>query len=261
VSVRYAYLVVEGPQDVEVVARLLKPHGFARIQQVDALDGYWRPLVPLTFPHKGELNRPVPVPVFFASEAVELSVAVQSAGSDSQIVPRVEETLAVLIPASLDALGAILDADSKKPPQERFKAVQASLAKLGLAFPEQPGLVSIAAQRRGIFVLPDNQTAGTLEDLLLECADVHYAGLLREARAFVARIQPDDAAFTREDMRELRKPAGIQKATVASVVSVLKPGRNLQVSLQDNRWLEGAALDLPRVARVQQFLRELLSLS
>lgn len=256
---RYAYLVVEGPQDVEVVARLLKPHGFARVRKFDALDGYWHELVPRTFPHRGELNRPVPVPVFFAS--AEVSVAVQSAGSDSQIVPRIEETLAVRFPASLDALGAILDADSKKTPQERFRAVHASLAKLGLPFPEQPGEVSIVAQRRGIFVLPDNQTAGTLEDLLLECANVHYAGLVQEARAFVTRIQPDDDAFTREDMEELRKPAGVQKATVASVVSVLKPGRNLQVSLQDNRWLEGASLDLPRVARVQQFLRELLALS
>lgn len=258
---RYAYLVVEGPQDVEVVARLLKPYGFERVRQFDALDGYWHALVPRTFPHKGELNQPVPVPVFFASEETEVSVAVQSAGSDSRIVPRIEETLVVRFPAPLNALGAILDADSKKTPQERFKAVQDSLVKLGLAFPEQPGQVSIASPRCGIFVLPDNQTAGTLEDLLLECADVHYAGLVREARAFVARIQPDDAAFTREDMKELRKPAGVQKATVASVVSVLKPGRTLQVSLQDNRWLEGAALDLPRVARAQQFLRELLSLS
>jgi Protein of unknown function (DUF3226) len=259
VSVRYAYLVVEGPQDVEVVARLLKPHGFSRIRKFDELDAYWHQLVPRTFPHKGELNRPVPVPVFFTSAAV--SVAVQSAGSDSQIVPRVEETLSVRFPAPLDALGAILDADSKKAPQERFKAVQNSLAKLGLTFPEQPGQVSTTSPRCGIFVLPDNQTAGTLEDLLLECANVHYAGLVQEARTFVARIRPDDPAFTREDMEELRKPAGLQKATVASVVSVLKPGRNLQVSLQDNRWLEGAALNLARIARVQQFLQELLSLS
>lgn len=256
---RYAYLVVEGPQDVEFVARLLKPHGFEHIQREEQLDAYWHSLIPRTYPHKGELNRPVPMPKFFASAAA--SVAVHSAGSDSQIVPTIQETLAMRFPAPLSALGAILDADSKKTPLERFKEVQSKLAKLGLAFPEQPGLVSTASPRSGLFVLPDNQSAGTLEDLLLECANVHYAGLLQEARTFVARIQPDDPVFTREDMKELRKPAGIQKATVASVVSVLKPGRNLQVSLQDNRWLEGDALKLPRVARVQQFLQELLSLS
>lgn len=36
----YAYLVVEGPHDVEVVGKVLKSNGFKRVQQLSKLDEY-----------------------------------------------------------------------------------------------------------------------------------------------------------------------------------------------------------------------------
>lgn len=262
---RFAYLAVEGPQDVAFIARLLKPHQFTRVTKLDQLDPYWAALVPRTFPNKqGDLNQPVAMPQFF--KAGDMSVAVQATGGDSKIVPLIMGTLAVLPPAPLEAVGAILDADSSQTPLKRFLEVRKELLQLEdptgvkLTVPPQPGLVSAASPRCGVFVLPDNQTEGTLEDILLECAGTQYPTLLQGAKFFVDAIQLDDPAFVPEDMREFKKPAGRKKATVASICGVLKPGRALQVSLQDNRWLEGPVLALTRVVAVSQFLKNLLAL-
>ena len=61
-----------------------------------------------------------------------------------------------------------------------------------------------------------------------------------------------------EDLDDLRKPAGRHKAIVGSMASILRPGKAVQVSLQDNRWLRDAALAIPRVKAVQDFLVSLL---
>jgi hypothetical protein len=51
------------------------------------------------------------------------------------------------------------------------------------------------------------------------------------------------------------KPAGRKKAIVGAVANVLRPGKSVQVSLQDNRWLrDPRALALPQVARFQAFV-------
>jgi hypothetical protein len=173
-----------------------------------------------------------------------------------------EETLQASLPAPPDAVGVLLDADSSMLPATRFEAVREALrAKVKLSLPEQPGQVSAASPRCGIFVLPDNLKPGTLEALLLECADLQYPELLADARALVARVQASGVqGLTPEDLKDFNKPAGPHKAVVACMASILKPGKAIQTSIQDNRWLEGPALDLPRIAAVGRFLKELLLL-
>ncbi|WNG52068.1 hypothetical protein F0U60_54155 [Archangium minus] len=256
---RYAYLVVEGPHDVEFVGRLLKPHRFKRENNESRLDPYWRPLVPTKFPYGGDLSRRVPVPTFFVSDTV--SVAVHASGGDSEIANRVEETLQAALVAPPDAVGVLLDADRDKPPVERFGEVRQALqAKVNLVVPEQPGQVSTASPRCGIFVLPDNVNPGTLESLLLECADIPYPALLSDVRALVSRVQTGAYSLTPDDLKDFNKPAGAHKAMVACMAGILRPGKAIQVSIQDNRWLEGAALELPRIAALREFLRVLLML-
>lgn len=259
-SVRYVYLVVEGPHDVELVGRLLKPHGFERVKRFEKLAAYWDRLVPKSFPHRGDLLRRVPVPMFF--DSAEVSLAVHAAGGDSQLQEAVGDTLQGALPAPPDAVGIILDADSKLTPVERFNKLQTELSQLalGLNLPAQSGAVSTGSPRCGIFVLPDNLNPGTLEDVLLECAELNYPGLLTAAQALVAQVQSNASSLTKEDMEEFLKPAGRKKATVASIVGVLKPGKAVQMSIQDNRWLEAQALSLPRILTLRQFLKDLLAL-
>jgi hypothetical protein len=113
--------------------------------------------------------------------------------------------------------------------------------------------------RLGAFVLPDNQSAGTLEDLLLECAQSSYPGLLSSARNHVTAALADET-LTKDDAEDFLKPSGQNKAVVASIGGILRPGKAIQTSIQDNRWLDGAALQLPRIKAVQDFLAAIFEL-
>lgn len=256
---KYGYLVVEGPHDVEFVARILKPHGLDRIKHKSDLDPFWYNVVPKGFPPDGEdLLKRVPVPIFFQSNTH--SVAIRSARGDTRLVPAMQESLAVLDSGKLVGVGFILDADKRVTPADRFLSIKTEIANLGalLDLPDNPGQVRQGSPKSGVFILPDNQSQGTLEDVLLECAETAYPSLLARANTFVQGV--DANGLTTDDKTEFEKPAGRNKAIVSSISSILKPGKAIQVSIQDNRWLKDDALNLSRVRAVQTFLAELLEI-
>ncbi|HWO24269.1 MAG TPA: DUF3226 domain-containing protein [Kofleriaceae bacterium] len=250
-----AYIAVEGPHDVAFVAELLRPLGLSRVKVKDALDPYWERLVPKSFPHNNDLLARVPVPLFL--QGADRSVAVHGVSGVNELVRRTEESLAV-VNGERPAVAAILDADSKESAADRFAALAKDLRKLGLSIPDQPGVISAEIPRCGVFVLPDNASPGTLEVLLEECARERYPQLAELATSYIDRV--DVTKLTGDDLKDFRKPAGRQKAIVSSIASVLRPAKALQVSLQDNEWLRGPALDLPRVTAVRHFLADLLAL-
>lgn len=254
----YAYIVVEGPHDVEFVYRLLSTWGLKRIARFTDLEPYWQRLVPRTFPHDDELQKRVPSPLFVRSPSH--SIAIHDAGGDTRIVPVVEESLAVLLDRTLDSVGVVLDGDYERSVESRFEVVRSGLTALNLSEPNSPGEISAGPPATGVFILPDNSAAGTLEDLLIDCAELEYPRLLKGATEFVQSVNENDPTLRADNNVEFFRPAGKRKAQVACVASILKPGRAVQVSIQDNRWLRGEALNLPRIAAVRQFLQNLLQL-
>jgi hypothetical protein len=251
---RRAYVAVEGPHDAAVVAALLRPAGFHRVQKAGYLDPFWQRLVPKTFPHRDDLLARVPVPLFLTGP--ECSVAVHSASGDGGLYHNIEETLA-LVDREQISVGAILDADSQKPAVDRFTELAKQLRSLNLPVPTAAGDVAADPRRCGIFVLPDNTSSGTLETILVGCAQSVYPELLASAQAFVDTIDP--SRYSPDEMKDFTKPAGKSKAIVASVASILRPGKAIQVSLQDNRWMRDQALALPSVIAVQTFLAKLVA--
>lgn len=254
---KYGYLVVEGPHDVEFVRGLLRPFGFHRVRLLKDLDPFWRPLVPTAFPHKDDLLKRVPVPLFLRSETH--SIALHSAIGDSQLVDTIEESMALPKIGNAGAIGLILDSDKKVSAADRFANIRSLLQEKKFTLPGMPGEVSPGPPRLGAFVLPDNQSPGTLEDLLLECAKRVYPNLLVNARQHVDAAG-SDMMLDDEDLKDFKKPAGKNKAIVGSIASILKPGKAIQVSIQDNRWLRDDALKLPKVKAVQTFLADLFEL-
>jgi hypothetical protein len=252
---RYVYLATEGPHDVELIGRLLKPRVFKRIQKAAELDPFWKRLVPSTFPHDGDLLRRVPVPLFLASQ--DCSVAIYAAGGLSKLASAVRAAIANLSEEFLSGIGILLDSDEDGAPLDRHLKLCADLAGT-ITLPMTPGLVSRSAPRAGVFILPDNAALGTLEDLLLECAGHAYPSLLQRAASMVSSIEGNSPELRKEDLQDLQKPSGRKKATVAAMSAVLKPGKAVQVSIQDNRWLEGSTLALPRITALRAFLDELL---
>lgn len=260
----HGYLVAEGPHDVEFIGAMLKPHGIRRIQLEKVLDPLWAPLIPRTFPPSdGDLLRRIDMPAFFASPTH--SVAIHSAIGDTKLVRTLTQTFTAFpdLTARLSSTAIILDADNdrRKPLGDRFAAIRTGMRTLGLAIPDGPGQVHVGSPRSGIFIFPDNTSPGTLEDLLLDAAKQIYPALYASSVRHVTTMLADRGWALGDDLEEINKPAGVNKATVASLGSILKPGKAIQTSIQDNRWLAPDALALPRIRGFAGFLAALLDLS
>lgn len=257
---KFGFLVVEGPHDAEFAYRLLSPCGLKRVTNESGVPGFLQPLIPREYPPNGDLQKRMSTPLFLSSESHAL--AIYRAEGDARLVEAVQENLAVLDVDQLTGMGIMLDADLDKSvtSEARYKALQAKMADLGHPLPSRPGDVEVGPPHKGAFVLPDNAASGTLEDLLLECAAQQYPVLLESARTHIIAAT-EDKSLTAEDLKDFQKPSGQNKAVVGSIAAILRPGKAIQVSIQDNRWLRGAALTLPRIKAVQDFLKSLFELS
>lgn len=250
---KLGYLVVEGPHDVEFACRLIKSKvQVERMRLLNDLDPTLQELVPDKFPHGGDLQKRVPVPIFLQND--NFAIAVHAAGGDSRIADCLLGTFDVLDANDFAGVGVILDSDSTKSPGERHTAFLALAKDAPISFAPTPGLVHLGPPRTGVFVLPDNASQGTLEDLLLECGDVVYPKQIEAAKAFLGLALPDCA---KNEFRDLHLPAGQNKAIIGAVTSLLRPGKSVQVSIQDNKWFSEPGLQLPRLNQVAVFLDEL----
>ena len=124
--------------------------------------------------------------------------------------------------------------------------------------PYEAGKVLKGPPNSGIFVFPDNSSEGTLEKVLLNCAKRVYPNLLAGAETLVAELNLD--RLSKEDKRDLIKASGKDKVTVGCVGNVLRPGKAIQVSIQDNKWVSRRTLNLPEVVTFNDFLKGLFNL-
>ena len=254
---KYGYLVVEGPHDIEFACRLLRPFGLERVKDFSDLDSYFKPLVPRSFPPDGDLLKRVNVPLFVQSDTH--AVAIHSARGDTRLAETVEENAIGIEYSDLTGIGIILDTDQEVPAADRYGAIKEEMSDRGYELPDSPGTLSAGSPKLGAFVLPDNSSEGNLEDILIECAAAAFPNLLASARAHVENARNDNS-FTDERRENLNKTPKFNKAIVGSIATTLRPGRAVQVSIQDNIWLKGENLTLPKVKAVQGFLVDLLEL-
>ena len=253
---KLGYLVVEGPHDVELACRLLTASAdFTRVREYTALEDSFQKLVPTAFPHRGDLLKRVPVPVFLQGESH--GIAVQCAEGDSNLASCMLGTLDVLAPSSFHAIGALLDADTSASPLERHERLVSEMREVDLKWPSAPGSIHDGAPSTGVYVLPDNVTSGTLEDLLIECGDLVYPNQMKAAREFLEAALPH---CPKKDFKPLHKGVGRKKALVGAVATLLRPGKAIQMSIQDNEWLGAEARKIDRVSRLRTFLARLFGL-
>ena len=268
---RYSFIVAEGVHDIEFLAQILKSYSLKRITKSTDRDPYWKDIVPKTVPINDDLKQlndnlkqRVQVPTFFQNN--ELSVALHNAGGESQLVKIVSQNLSILpVTPAISGIGVILDADTKDSPDTRFESRldelrkelnKSELTQLQSSLPSSPGVVTKGSVRCGIFVIPDNSSQGTLEDILIECAEKNYADLLKQSRDYIDNI--NESLLTKEDLKEFHQSAGKNKALLSSITSILKPTKSLAVSLQDNRWIDKETLKLDRIALIRDFVGEII---
>jgi hypothetical protein len=258
---KYGYLVVEGPHDVQFAYRLLSPFGMKRVQHQKDLDEFFYPLIPRNYPPDGDLQKRMSTPLFLQNETH--AIAIHSAIGDSQLVNVMVDNTEIL--GNLNAvvgIGILLDSDKEIPANQRYANIKQELAKKSLLFKlhDISGQVTQGTPKLGAFVLPDNVAVGTLEDLLLESAKVMYPDLLAIAKDYVEAAEKI-TFHNKDDGEDFNKPAGKNKAMVGAMANIMRPGKAVQVSIQDNQWLKKEALSIPRIKSVQDFLKVLFELT
>lgn len=239
----FVYLIAEGVTDVTLITRVLVR--YCRMVEIGKkselpdkaktwLDG-------IKWPVGEDIGRlAVPAPVFVQRESILIAIRnAQGLGGMRRWLDADNQTF-FRIDWAPDALGILLDADNKQPSQ-RFSSARAQLDGFE-SFPSLNDLRDIGkvadsedGRRSGIFVFPDNEAQGTVESLLLTLGAAGFPELSDSSREFVERW---DAPKGQERLfKELRKPAGLSKARLSAMASLLKPGKNLNASLKDHPWV------------------------
>ncbi|NDV27422.1 DUF3226 domain-containing protein [Desulfovibrio sp. JC010] len=263
---KYGYLAVEGPHDSAFVGRFLKFYGFSPIREIDGIKGtLFEELTIISYPVDGDLYKRIPVPTFYKNKD-EMLIAVSCANSDDQLVNDITEMIESLLPENMKGIeefagiGIIADMDSPTSAEDRFDKFAAGFETLKIPRPNIAGKVTEGSPNTGIFILPDNSTEGTLEDILILCAEKAYPSILTPASELVETLNLNTKDFNKDDRKEFKKPAGKKKATINIISSILKPGKAIQVSIQDNRWICEKTRKIPQVSAFDQFIKNLFTL-
>lgn len=110
-----------------------------------------------------------------------------------------------------------------------------------------------------MFALPGPGAPGTLEDVLLALGDIAYPALTTAARTYAASWHTAVAGDGDPEWKDLRKPAGVKKATVGAMTALLKPGRPTGATIEDNRWVSDVTRSAACIQPCLAFLRTLIA--
>lgn len=241
------YIVTEGVHDVAYLSCILrKKFDFKQAGTVDELGRVYRDWIgSFKWPHDRRIDRAsVPAPEIYVRPGVE--VALSNAGGITEIQKRLALDLEYFAKEghSLDAIGVVLDADTGLAPVARSKemnaALEATLVDTRLLRP----------RRTGVLVLPDDIQPGTLEDVLIPLGKRVYPDLFESAARHVQAAMNSLGALKSDERKEISKPSGAKKALLSCVAAVLKPGKAIQVTLKDNRWISPETLSAAELAPI-----------
>lgn len=254
-SLKYVLLATEGVHDQAAIGKLLKLFDLKDFNEEfggesQSLDPFWAGFIP-TYPKRGKLYQRMDMPSIFTSSTHSVAIY-QGGGSD------LAKNLLAIMTAypqyaqDIHAFGLIVDADIKKP-NKIAKGYAQDLRQFLPAISDVPGAITAGTPRTGIYVLPDNKQPGVLDTILVNCSSVVYPDHRVGAEQFLNGLKTSHKSHWR--------PFSFQKAVVASIVSVLKPGMANTSSIAQDEWIsEQTVIDIAEVAMLKQFIENLLEL-
>ena len=255
---KYAIIGVEGPHDQAFTGKVLKLLGFKDFREElkglkSDLDPFWRKFIPV-YPKKGNLYTRLNMPSILFNDTISVAIY---AGEGSNLVTNLDDILFANseYQTNLAAFGIVADCD-KSTPDRIVEPYANKFRSYFPNFPDCPGVVNINSPRTGVYVLPDNASPGVLDTLLCECGQIAYPVYMEKASSYLNE-------FSESDIKSLKwKNFDREKALVATVVSVLKPGKTNTTSIADNNWVsKQTQQQVPALANFIEFLSKLLEVS
>lgn len=265
---KYAIIGVEGPHDQAFIGKVLKLLGFKDFREElkglkSYLDPFWRKFIPV-YPKKGNLYKRLDMPSILFNDTISVAIY---AGEGSNLVTNLDDILSnnPEYQTNLSAFGIVADCDKSNPSQivERYTNCFRNYFP---DLPNQAGVVNTNSPRTGIYVLPDNASPGVLDTLLCECGQIAYPAYMKRANSYLDSYLDefsDIDEFSPKERTSLKwKNFDREKALVATVVSVLKPGKGNTPSIADNNWVsKETQQQVPALANFIEFLTQLLEVS
>lgn len=226
----YVLLATEGPDDQAILCSLFKNMRYQPVNE--NIDSFWQALLPKPKPGSVYAYKNLLYPYFFTHG--EYSVAIYQ-GRGSALRQNLQDILMNRYAGDVSAFGVIIDADDQAP-SSISKGYADKLRPFFPSISDVPGEVIAGPPRTGIYVFPDCKSTGTLDTLLLDCASLIYPEHKQGAEHFLDNL---DAKH-----KERWNASGRDKALLASIVSVLQPGRANHASFADQRdeWVSDQTL-------------------
>lgn len=264
-------IVVEGAHDAAFLGKLIRRRGYTLVQKLSEVPDFWSPLIPSKYPvdSSGRLDRIIVFPDIHVSEDGGTTVAVSVSGSESKLISSLRTSLEIKAVEDFETLSLIADTDFEATEAERFAILRQRLVALNeaaeaenqpgfpLALPSAVGSLSLGSPRVGIYLWPGAGQQGTLDNMLLDCAEVTEPTLKAQAEAFVDDVHAKHPASSTTTERS-RTHSGSLKAKCASIASILKPAGSLAVSVRQSSWLPQNE-ELPESAqRANEYLNTIL---
>lgn len=255
---KYAIIGVEGPHDQAFTGKVLKLLGLKDFGEElkgleSQLDPFWRKFIPV-YPKKGNLYKRLDMPSLLFNDTISVAIY---AGEGSNLVTNLDDILFANseYQRNLAAFGIVADCD-KSTPDRIAEPYAKKFRSYFPNFPQCPGVVDSNSPRTGIYVLPDNVSQGVLDTLLCSCGEIAYPAYMEKASSYLNEFSESDRKFLKW------KNFDREKALVATVVSVLKPGKTNTTSIADNNWVsEQTKQQVPALANFIEFLSQLLEVS
>ena len=107
-------------------------------------------------------------------------------------------------------------------------------------------------------MLPDGESTGTIESILLSCAETRFAGLTAKARKFVEALPVPEDNISCDDLKQFYRPSGKAKAMMGCISNQFRPGRPIHAAIEDIDFLNDDTEQLADVAPYVHFIRDLI---
>jgi hypothetical protein len=225
---------VEGIHDANCVARILDLNGFREIRSIEKLPDMWKRKIPRTYPFvKDRLDRFMSIPTYFINE--DISVVIICANGESRLIKEIDLYISNMNKSELSQISsicAVFDADQKLAKQsfeEKFKVNMNDMIIKKIDFLK--GYINVKGESINLYnyFFPNNDKKGTLEDLLLEGAEIVYGDLLDEVNYYIGSID-DKYKYNWSISSE-------NKVRVGCIANVFQPGSANQNSIRHDEWI------------------------
>ncbi|GAA0714102.1 hypothetical protein GCM10008904_29130 [Paraclostridium ghonii] len=225
---------VEGVHDANCIAKILDLNNFKEIRTIDKLPDIWKRKIPRTYPFvKDRIERCVPIPSYFTNQKV--IVVIICANGEGRLIKEIDLYISNMSKSELNqikSICAIFDADQKLAKEtfdEKFKNNKKDMIIYKKDFLNE--IINIKGEQINLYnyFFPDNNRKGTLENLLLDGANVVYKDLLEQVDNYIENID--------EKHKYNWSISSENKVRVGCIANVFQPGSANQSSIRHDDWI------------------------